>query len=66
MRKKIDEQTADAVIVTKLRNYFEERFRYDEKGVPRVWRPEDDIDGIFAKARDKVRRITGITLHFVY
>jgi hypothetical protein len=38
--------------VTKLRAHFEERFRYDEHGVPRVWRPDDDIDGAFKKAKD--------------
>ncbi|KAG8900267.1 Dynamin-like GTPase that mediates homotypic ER fusion [Tulasnella sp. 403] len=53
LRKKVDEQTADAVILTKLRNYFEEQFRYDDKGVPRVWKPDDDIDGAFKRARDK-------------
>src|SRR6266851_10486540 len=37
LRAKIDEQTADNAILTKLRTYFEERFRYDEHGVPRVW-----------------------------
>ncbi|KAG8882818.1 Dynamin-like GTPase that mediates homotypic ER fusion [Tulasnella sp. 332] len=57
LRNKIDEQTADAVIVQKLRNYFEERFRYDDKGVPKVWRPEDDIDGAFARARDKTLQL---------
>jgi len=36
----------------KLRENFEDRFRYDEHGVPRIWRPSDDIDGLFAKARD--------------
>jgi hypothetical protein len=35
-----------------LRSYFEERFRYDEQGVPRVWKPDDDIDGAFKKAKD--------------
>jgi hypothetical protein len=35
-----------------LRAYFEERFRYDEHGVPRVWSPDDDIDGAFKKAKD--------------
>lgn len=55
LRKRIDEQTADAVMLTKLRNHFEERFRYDDAGVPRVWKPEDDIDGAFRKARDQVR-----------
>lgn len=54
LRAKIDEQTADTVILGKLRAYFEERFRYDEHGVPRVWRPDDDIDGAFKKARDQV------------
>ena len=44
-RAKIDEQTADPVILGKLRTHFEERFRYDEAGVPRVWKPDDDIDG---------------------
>lgn len=53
LRAKIDEQTADSVIAAKLRNNFEDRFRYDEAGVPRVWKPEDDIDGAFRKARDE-------------
>ncbi|KAJ8516604.1 hypothetical protein ONZ45_g6107 [Pleurotus djamor] len=53
LKDKIDEQTADTVILGKLRTYFEERFRYDEHGVPRVWRPDDDIDGVFKKAKDQ-------------
>ena len=51
---KIDEQTADNVILGKLRSHFEERFRYDANGVPRVWKPDDDIDGAFRLARDQV------------
>lgn len=54
LRSKIDEQTTDAAILSKLRAYFEERFRYDESGVPRVWRPDDDIDGAYKKAKDQV------------
>lgn len=53
LKSKIDEQTADSVLFAKLRSHFEERFRYDEHGVPRVWKPEDDIDGAFKKARDQ-------------
>ena len=52
LRAKVDEQTVDSAILTKLRAYFEERFRYDEQGVPRVWKPDDDIDGAFKKAKD--------------
>lgn len=54
LRVKIDEQTADPIILGKLRNHFEERFRYDEQGVPRVWKPDDDIDSAFMKAKDQV------------
>ncbi|PPR02965.1 hypothetical protein CVT26_004909 [Gymnopilus dilepis] len=53
LRAKIDEQTADQAFLSKLRNHFEERFRYDDNGVPRVWKPEDDIDGAFKSAKDK-------------
>ncbi len=35
-----------------MRTYFEERFHYDEQGVPRVWKSGDDIDGVFKKAKD--------------
>ncbi|KAI0645779.1 root hair defective 3 GTP-binding protein [Trametes meyenii] len=60
LRSKIDEQTADAVFLGKLRTYFEERFRYDENGVPRVWRPEDDIDGAFRKAKEQTLELIPI------
>jgi hypothetical protein len=49
---KVKEHTADAALLAKLRASFEDSFRYDAQGVPRVWRPEDDIDGVFKKARD--------------
>ena len=52
---KIKENAADASVLTKLRSNFEERFRYDDNGVPRVWKPEDDMDSAFQKARDDVR-----------
>ena len=55
LRAKIDEQCADTVFLGKLRTFFEERFRYDEEGTPRVWKPEDDIDGAFKKAKEQVR-----------
>jgi hypothetical protein len=63
LRTKIGEQTADAAILGKLRAFFEERFRYDEHGVPRVWKPDDDIDGAFKSAKDVVRfgRVTAPT-----
>ncbi|KAL5523821.1 SEY1 [Sanghuangporus baumii] len=53
LRSRIDEQTTEPVLLSKLRTHFEDRFRYDDHGVPRVWRPDDDIDGAFKKARDQ-------------
>lgn len=53
LRKKLEEQTADPVVLSTLRDNFEQRFRYDENGVPRVWRPDDDLEGAFKKARDE-------------
>ncbi|KAI6121544.1 RHD3/Sey1 [Pisolithus sp. B1] len=53
LRSKIDEQTTDAVMLSKLRVHFEERFRYDEQGIPRVWTPDDDIDGAYKQAKEQ-------------
>ncbi|KAI0630433.1 root hair defective 3 GTP-binding protein [Trametes polyzona] len=60
LRAKIDEQTADTVFLGKLRTYFEERFRYDENGVPRVWRPDDDIDGAFRNAKEQTLELISL------
>ena len=52
LRSKVDEQTADPVLMSKLRGLFEDKFRYDDQGIPRVWKPDDDIDTFFSKARN--------------
>lgn len=54
LRRKLEEQTSDSTVLTTLRTKFEDSFRYDEAGVPRVWRPEDDIEAAFRKAKDEV------------
>ncbi|OXG29722.1 protein SEY1 [Cryptococcus neoformans] len=53
LRRKLEEQTSDSTILTTLRTKFEDNFRYDEVGVPRVWKPEDDIEAAFRKAKDE-------------
>lgn len=30
---------------------FEDKFRYDTEGVPRIWRPTDDIESVYTNAR---------------
>ncbi|CAG8678313.1 231_t:CDS:10, partial [Ambispora leptoticha] len=53
LRKKIDEEVADNMFLLKLRERFEEKFRYDDEGIPKVWKPDDDIDAHFRKAREE-------------
>lgn len=54
LRSKVDEHTAEGPMLVKLKLVFEDKFRYDSEGVPRVWKPEDDIDVIFRKAKEQV------------
>jgi len=49
-------------------NYsFEDRFKYDEQGVPRIWKPSDDIETLFKQARESTLELipifSEITLH---
>ncbi|CAG8572725.1 1501_t:CDS:10 [Diversispora eburnea] len=59
-RKKVDEELADNMFLLKLRERFEEKFRYDEEGLPKVWKPEDDIDKHFRKAREEALNLIPI------
>ncbi|KAG0165182.1 Dynamin-like GTPase that mediates homotypic ER fusion [Apophysomyces sp. BC1034] len=52
LRKTVDEELADNMLLMKLRAKFEGKFRYDEHDMPRVWKPEDDIDSFFKRAKD--------------
>ncbi|KAI2625462.1 RHD3/Sey1 [Xylaria nigripes] len=52
LREKIEEEVMEGNILLKLRENFEDKFRYDEAGVPRIWRPSDDIEGIYTRARE--------------
>lgn len=52
LRAKIEEEMMEGNLLLKLRENFEDKFRYDEAGVPRIWRPTDDIEGVYTKARE--------------
>ncbi|CAJ0631706.1 16319_t:CDS:10 [Entrophospora sp. SA101] len=63
LRKKLEEELADNMFLLKLRERFEEKFRYDEEGLPKVWKPEDDIDLHFKKARDDALNLIPLFAH---
>ncbi|KAG0330529.1 Dynamin-like GTPase that mediates homotypic ER fusion [Podila humilis] len=50
---KVREETVDGLMVYRLLNQFEEKFQRDDHGLPRVWRPSDDIDTPFRHARNE-------------
>ena len=64
LRAKIDEEMKEGEILLKLRENFEDKFRYDEAGVPRIWRPTDDIEGVYTKAREATLTLIPLLARF--
>ncbi|KAH7089558.1 RHD3/Sey1 [Paraphoma chrysanthemicola] len=64
LRAKIDEEVMEGNILLKLRENFEDKFRYDEAGVPRIWRPTDDIEGVYTKARESTITVIPLLARF--
>ncbi|KAF4581980.1 Protein SEY1 [Ophiocordyceps camponoti-floridani] len=64
LREKIEEEVMDGNILLKLRENFEDKFRYDEAGVPRIWRPSDDIEGLYTKARESTLTLIPLLSRF--
>lgn len=64
LRARIDEEVMEGNILLKLRENFEDKFRYDEAGVPRIWRPTDDIEGAYTKARESTLTLIPLLSRF--
>ncbi|KAI9791887.1 MAG: Dynamin-like GTPase that mediates homotypic ER fusion [Candelina submexicana] len=64
LRTKLDEEVMEGNILLKLRENFEDKFRYDELGVPRIWRPTDDIEGTYTKARESTLTLIPLLSRF--
>jgi hypothetical protein len=64
LRAKIDEEMIEGNLLLKLRENFEDKFRYDEEGVPRIWRPTDDIEGIYTRARESTLTVIPLLSRF--
>ncbi|KAL2174393.1 RHD3/Sey1 [Thermothelomyces heterothallicus CBS 202.75] len=64
LREKIEEEMMESNILMKLRENFEEKFRYDEEGVPRIWRPTDDIEGVYTRARESTLGLIPLLARF--
>lgn len=64
LRTRIDEEVMEGNILLKLRENFEDKFRYDESGVPRIWRPTDDIEGVYTKAKESTLSLIPLLSRF--
>lgn len=64
LRAKIDEEMMEGNLLLKLRENFEDKFRYDEAGVPRIWKPSDDMDGLFRNARESTLTLIPLLAKF--
>ena len=64
LKAKIDEEMMEGNLLLKLRENFEDKFRYDEAGVPRIWRPTDDIESIYTKARESTLTLIPLLSRF--
>ncbi|KAK4580296.1 Dynamin-like GTPase that mediates homotypic ER fusion [Recurvomyces mirabilis] len=64
LRSKIDEEMMEGNLLLKLRENFEDKFRYDDEGVPRIWRPTDDIEGLYTRARESTLELIPLLSHF--
>ncbi|ROT43573.1 SEY1 protein [Sodiomyces alkalinus F11] len=64
LREKIEEEVMEGNILLKLRENFEDKFRYDDAGVPRIWSPADDIEGIYTRARESTLTLIPLLSRF--
>ncbi|KAL6705358.1 Dynamin-like GTPase that mediates homotypic ER fusion [Coniothyrium glycines] len=64
LRAKLEEEVMEGNILLKLRENFEDKFRYDEHGVPRIWRPTDDIEGVYTRARESTITVIPLLARF--
>ncbi|PGH00096.1 protein SEY1 [Blastomyces parvus] len=64
LRAKIDEEMMEGNLLLKLRENFEDKFRYDDAGVPRIWRPTDDIESVYTQARESTLTLIPLLARF--
>jgi hypothetical protein len=53
----IFDETKDSLMLIRLKENFESIFRYDSNGLPKVWKPGDDIDGHFQMALNETYKL---------
>ncbi|CCG82749.1 Protein sey1 [Taphrina deformans PYCC 5710] len=60
LRNRVGEETTESHLLLRLREHFENLFRFDKDGVPIVWKAGDDVDGKYRTAREKTLELIPI------
>lgn len=54
------EESGENAFQNRVRSVFEKYFCHDAEGLPRLWSPSDDLDGIFKDSRLKAMTVANI------
>ncbi|KAG5440170.1 hypothetical protein PCANB_001739 [Pneumocystis canis] len=60
LKDKIKQEITEDSVFLILRESFEDKFRFDKNGVPRIWKPADDINGIYKSVLDDTLKIISL------
>jgi hypothetical protein len=52
LRQRILEEVSESIVLLKLREVFEDKFKFDKDGMPIVWKAGDDLEGQYRAARE--------------
>ncbi|KAJ3381341.1 Dynamin-like GTPase that mediates homotypic ER fusion, partial [Entophlyctis sp. JEL0112] len=56
----LKKETSDDAMLARLKGIFESKFRYDDKGVPRLWNLDDPIDIFYSSSVDDAEKALNV------
>lgn len=57
LRARVGEETSETHLLLRLREHFEDSFKFNSEGIPVVWKAGDNIDGSYRSARESTLAI---------
>lgn len=52
LKARVSEETSESHLLLRLREHFEDSFKFTSEGIPVVWKAGDNIDGSYRSARE--------------
>ncbi|ORY84224.1 protein SEY1 [Protomyces lactucae-debilis] len=57
LRQRVLEEVSESLVLLKLREAFEDQFKFDKDGMPIVWKAGDDLEGQYRSAREAALKL---------